>query len=551
VLQHCGAAGQLPLLFTVDDFLEMRLMQHFCSNVADKMANVANICQKLQNGLDPYVKAREQVNYIRRILAVQLAQCTQDGSARPPLALAASSDEPEPNEKRLDGLYKEYLDELRKNHIARRGFDAIRRDALETAPHETGVSTPTSSPLEERIALLKLHRKRDGLYAIQETLDTLLEKGSASTRFFDSDRMFQSTPPLPSVPKDVINTMVIEQSSSTPDITSQVNQLEKIVLRAKLLLRQEEQLLREAKSQSHRISQPVHAAAKLDALSVTRDELINWIETELGKASSPGKEDEDQHNSDIGKDSDPATIAALLDEIREKYARYTTARKTLLCFIAQSKQEMLQPPSNATEIPKKQFVGTASEDTKDCLVTPYMGQLLAVSRNQKSTMTQKAHTVNILSKQSKESVQKMDQLAEESQLLQDFPMEDSQRRHSGIRDNVHSAPDLAARIKPWVFAADSAKIATLEAVAENVERGQMALEGLWKTLTSLDELTWQEAVEDTTATGDDPTEEDVWIPSPQKTPGRKHTGRNTKDKDSGDIWSKLDGKLGLLGQDGP
>lgn len=538
------------LLRTVGDFLDLRIIASG-SNNAVKMANAADICQKLQNGLDPYVKSREQVNYIRRILAVQLAQFTQDGSARPPLALAATSDEPRPDEKGLDGLYKEYLDELRRNHLAQREFDSVRQYALERPPHETGVSTPTSSPLEERIALLKLHRKRDGLYAIQDTLDTLSEKNAAGTGFLDPDHMFQDTPTLPSVPKDVINTMVIEQSSSTPDIKSRANQLEKIVLRAKLLLRQEEQLLREAKSQSHRISQPVRAAAKLDALNVTRDELINWIETELGKASPGGQEDENQQDADIGKDSDPATVAALLDEIRDKYARYTNARKALLCLITQSKQEILQPSSNTTKPPKTQYVKAASEDTNDYLITPYMEQLLGVSRNQKSTMAQKVHTVNVLSKQGQESAKELSNLAEESQLLQNFPIEGSQRRHSGIRDDAHGAPDLAARIKPWVFAADSAKIATLEAVAENVEKGQVALEGLWKTLTSLDELTGQESVEDATATGDEPTEEDVWIPSPQKPPGRKHKERNTKDKDSGDIWSKLDGKLGLLGQDGP
>ena len=106
--QHCGVAGHLARLFTVGDFLELRIIASG-SNNAVKMANAADICQKLQNGLDPYVKSREQISYIRRILAVQLAQFTQDGSARPPLALAAASDEPRPDEKGLDGLYKEYL----------------------------------------------------------------------------------------------------------------------------------------------------------------------------------------------------------------------------------------------------------------------------------------------------------------------------------------------------------------------------------------------------------------------------------------------------------
>ncbi len=43
-------------------------------------------------------------------------------------------------------------------------------------------------------------------------------------------------------------------------------------------------------------------------------------------------------------------------------------------------------------------------------------------------------------------------------------------------------------MKSWVFAADSAKIATLESVAEKVEEGQLALEDSMKILGEVDRL---------------------------------------------------------------
>lgn len=515
------------------------------------MANAANISEKLQSGLEPYVKSREQVNYIRRILAVQLAECTNDGSARSPLALAASSGEPGTNEKCVSGLYKEYLDELRKNSIAQKEFDAVQQDIRERPvfEHASRGTEDAAAPLQERVALLKLHRKRDTLYAVQETLDSLSERDPASTGFLDQERLFQGTPRLPTIPKNVTNSMVTEQNSSAPDIQSQVNQLEKIVLRAKLQLRQEEQLLREAKSQSNRISQPVREATKLDALNTTRDELINWIETELSKASAGGQENGDQESSQSGdKEADPSTIAAQLDEIKAKYDRYSSGRKELLALMAEGKEvpPLRNPKTNKTQA-SHAGKGVPGE-TMDHLITPYLEQLLAVSKRQKSLMAQKQHVGHLLSKQNQESGKALAHLAEESQLLQDYPMKGSLRRRSGIRNEIRGEQDLSGRIKPWVFAADSAKMSTLELVAETVDNGQVALEGLMQTLHSLGELTGQESV-DETAVGDDTS--DVWMPSPQKTPGRTHTGKQAKGKQDNDIWSKLHGNLGLLGQEGP
>jgi hypothetical protein len=109
------------------------------------------------------------------------------------------------------------------------------------------------------------------------------------------------------------------------------------------------------------------------------------------------------------------------------------------------------------------------------------------------------------------------------------------------------------RVRPWVFAADSAKISTLEVVAEKIEEGQIALEGSMRTLGELGELLGQgqspgsQKKSEGVSTGED----DFWLaegqPSGKTAGARKHTDRKAdKAAQPKTVWDTLDGNLGLL-----
>lgn len=507
------------------------------------------IAIKIQDGLDPYIKSREQVNYIRRILAAHLGECAQGGPVKSALALANGCDADgtiKTNTTAAGGVYRDYLDALEDNIAARKEFeDARQYNVPETRTDEKAAGASATSVLNERVAMLKLHQKRDSLYAVQETLDTLLEQSAADSEFLDADRMFQGTPALPPVPKDVINTMVIEQSSSALDIPSQVNQLEKVVLRAKLLLKQEESFLHESRQRVRRTSQAPSQATKLMALSATRDELINWIEMELGKAApeTQGPQSDDGSEKTLGK-ADPASIRTQLDLIKEKYALYASARKVLLEMGA-SESQLLPPPSRNTKPTKRMSYAAPSRQPMDHLVAPYLASLLDASAGHKSVVAYRTHISSLLKRTGQENSRKVGKLAEESPLLSSFPQQDTSRHRSGTDP---SQSNICTQVKQWVDASDTAKMATLETVAETVENGQISLEGLMETLDGISKITGKDVLGNEGNVG----EEDTWIGA--DTPrARRHTrkGSRAQSQSSTDPWSKVRGNLGLLGQDGP
>lgn len=520
------------------------------------MQNANILAEEIQHKLGPYVKSREQVNYIRRILAVHLGDCAQGAPIKSALALASGSDAHDTvttDSTPADSVYRDYLGALQENITARRELEAIRQQEMPgvraTATSAVGGSSHhvvTPSPmlsLNERVALLKLHQKRDGLYAVQETLDLLLEQPAADSGFLDAELMLQGTPPLPPVPRDVIHTMVMEQSTSALDMTGQITQLEKVVLRAKLLLRQEEQLLHEARLRTPRQSAPSSQAARLSALSATRDELVHWIETELGKATPEiqGTQNygDDLSEKNLGK-ADPAAIQAALGAIREKYASYVAARKRLLEMVGNGVQSL--PPLFRNPMTKKRVSYAATEPrlSTDHLVVPYLASLVDVSANHKAAVAYRTHMSSILNQTGQEIRRRIGHVAEESQLLSSFAETGGSRnRRPGVE--TASQADIYTQAKPWADASDAAKMRTLESVAETIEMGQIALEGLMRTVDGIGKITGQDVL----VTG----EKDMWLPDTPK--ARRHTrkGSRAQSQSSTDPWSKVRGNLGLLGQD--
>ncbi|KND90241.1 hypothetical protein TOPH_05103 [Tolypocladium ophioglossoides CBS 100239] len=512
------------------------------------MAAPTETIPKLQANLEQYIKPREQVNYIRRILALQLGSYTGERPAVPPLSLTYSTRDVSASPE-VKGVQKEYLEALHANIAARRQFDeALQagrpKDDLQSKPPSLGPEL-----LEERLALLKLRQKREGLLVIQQSLDRLSEKPASTQSFLDTEEIFHDATALPIVPKTIINSFVAEQSAAQPDLQVRVNQLEKAVLRAKLLLKQEERLLAEARARSKSKPDVVSNGAKLEALNTTRNELINWIETELGKASAGDESAEGtRHTRGPGTEADQATIATQLRQIQDKYARYLAARKALLALATHNPQPSIPPPTQQTGSAK--HGDDDDSEPGNYLLTPYVEALLSISRHQKAAIIHKSHMSSVLSKQNKDTCQVLGHLAEESHLLPSYPLKDSLRRPSGIRNEMPTEssdrPDISTRIKPWVVAADSAKIATLEVVAETIEGGQIALENSMKSLQDIDHLLGQGEGE---VADIEPVDEDVWLSSEgnRAAAARKHSEKKAgPSRQKGDPWSRLHGNLGLI-----
>ncbi len=110
---------------------------------------------------------------------------------------------------------------------------------------------------------------------------------------------------------------------------------------------------------------------------------------------------------------------------------------------------------------------------------------------------------------------------------------------------------MTSQIEPWISAAESAQIATLEAVFEKIEEGQIAVEDAMQALDQARKLLNKEEPEpEETPEGQDTTEQDMWIGEGDSSGARVRKNREKKvEKQKGEsIYAKLDGNLGLINE---
>ncbi|KAG6363338.1 hypothetical protein INS49_008435 [Diaporthe citri] len=507
--------------------------------------------ERIQTALEPHVRSREEVSHIRRVLSLHLLSSYENGPQPGALALSGA-DCTIKSTAGVRGLQRDYLKALHANIKAKHDHDAVRQAGQEGST----VATRTldgSGRLEEHVISIKLKRKQERLQAVEKHLELLGQKPAASPEFVRSEEIFKHSNSLPKVPKTVVSGFTVDNGSAKTDLKAVVDRLEKAVLRSKLLLTKEEQLLEEVRSRSTATRGTMSDGAKLAALSATRDELISWMEAELGKAS---RLDNSQHEDGDGKQKttpDKGHVHEQLAIVKEKYANYLAARKALVQLVQQPTQPEIQ-----MEAPPKKTVhtqsGVARTTPSTHLITPYIEGLVQVSQDQRNYIAQKSHIDTVLAKQTEEVVRALDRLTEESQLIPDHPMPGAARRKKRLGPGPPSndVDKLSDRVQPWAFAADTAKLATLEAVAERIEEGQVALERSTKSLAEIDQLLGRNTNPGGQSTEEeDTTLDDIWLTesaSPKKEPTAKSHARNKSNmvKEKGDVWSTLDGSVGLI-----
>lgn len=504
--------------------------------------------QAIKAALESYVRPREEAERIRRILALNLRSCHENGPQTGPLALAESDCTIKTTDVR--GLQREYLKALHANIKAQRAYnEAVSHNQSRKEPKPLGWGgLNDAGRLEEHITTIKLKKKQKRLQTIERYLDILNRKPAADPAFLRPEEVFRDTRRLPDVPKAVVSGFAVDKESSKTDLKSLVDRLEKAVLRSRLLLKKEEQLLEEVKSVSTASPGKISDGAKMAALNAARNELISWMETELGKASAVGQSHTDDAGAQDGSGAkvDKATMDEQLALIKEKYANYVAARKSLIQLVAQKPQPRIK--SRGEEKRAVQSEPTPPAPSVH-LITPYVDDLLTVAHVQKASIGQKSHLKNILVKQTEDTGRALNRLAEESQLLPDHPTRRRQERSRGGDVPNKGSYEISNRVQPWVFAADSAKLATLEAVAEKIEEGQVALEDSTKYLAEIDQLLGRSTGQGDDSVDGDTAVDDIWLAetqTPRKGSEAPVRSKGEVVKETRDVWSTLDGDLGLI-----
>lgn len=504
--------------------------------------------QKTLHTLEPYIKPRQEVARIRQILAAHLSSHVNSKQGHPislPLSLVDASADVEATATGVRGLQKEYIRCLRANIKARKEFaEASKKHQsnLTSESHHPGGATrdnpePLNDPgpaLDSFIDVVNYRRKHERLRIIQDYVDLVAQKPAARADRLDPGVVLKDIDALPQVPLDIMGTAEARQASERTDLQGLVDQLEKAVLRAKLLLKREQKLLTKIKTDDSAPKNPSSShGGRLQALGTTRNELINWVETELAKAGDGTPDSGDGSDSKL-LEMGEGFIDSELISIQRQYSRYSKARQALI-LAATGRLDQPSPITTGNDEDESMENETATgSDVMNHTMHSYLVELMSISNEQKSIIQQKSHLTISLAKHLKKAGQDLDRLSEESHLLPAHPSTSVAVRGSGLESqpsfehevSSHEKPDSSRRARAWVFAADSSRAATRDAIQEKIEDGRMEVLDAQQTLLELQRLLGEGNDRETEANG--------------------KTARNI---DSEDIWSAIAGNLGVIKRD--
>jgi hypothetical protein len=506
-----------------------------------------------QNSLASYIRSRKEASHIRQALAAHVNSHLNHAvgyTQEPAFALVHDSTSVKNTSGTTPGLRKEYLKAIRANIKARREYDRVcntntlrngdlkSRDVLSGSSYAASNSWDKSDQIDSYLSLIKQRQRHERLRILQDYVNKLEQKSAAATSYLDQPN--PQLPGLPQIPAEVVASSASgNQELNHKALRDLIRGLEQAVLRAKVQLRKEKELLEQVKTGSLNkgrggLSPVPRDVQALQALDRTRNELITWVEEELGKAGDSESQDAPETHHHIPTDANES-IEDQLVIVKAQYGRYIQARKTFIDTIA----ETVEPVLNINPTEKKEVDvednETESSPSTTWIVSPYLRELQLISNEQKSSIQQKSHLTVGLAKQHKETVQLFDRLAHESHLLPAYPMK-AAGRNIGNFDLDEMAgkemPSAAHRARAWTSAGESASTATKDFVLANTGKGEVAIEGARTALSTLDELLGHNSGQAASLV------DDIWT--------SETASSKVKAKIQGDIWAILDGNLGVL-----
>ncbi|RYP83476.1 hypothetical protein DL769_001379 [Monosporascus sp. CRB-8-3] len=520
------------------------------------------------------IRPAEEVDAFRRQMAHRLAKSLGKERLSNPLALVDADIVVTPSED-LTPAQREFVDAVQKNVELQAEFLKLQEQHRAAAASMPTTERAEDKELEERILQLQLRKaglreKIDRYKVAIKHIEQLRQQPGAAPDFLDPAVMFRDCDPLPEMPPELMASFTFDKGASQNKIQELYQRLKKERLRQQILVQQEKRKHEEARAKNPVDPGTVPPEVQVQALNAVKDALIQWIETHLSKAGD-GEDELDPVNlpeQPRKAEREEYNHEARLAEIQREYDRHIELRKEILGLIAyhekmtqewshilteqQQEREGVEPAENE-EAPPARAASTGAATAS--LITPYIEKLQAIAREQKGLVQEKSHINATLARHQQETQEMLGHLREESQLLAKFPSAASTGKRDADFGEATRAAGAAAGpakepssvtslLEPWLVAADAAKLATLETVAEKVEEGQMAVDEAMGALDEARKLLNKEAEGDE---GDNLGKQDASGGAAGDERGgasaRKVTGKGQKS-----IYAKLDGKLGLINE---
>ncbi|KAJ3579236.1 hypothetical protein NPX13_g1328 [Xylaria arbuscula] len=497
--------------------------------------------KRAQEALRRLLRPRGELVMEKRAMAQSLAQNLGQEKLSNPIFLV-DPDEPISASDALDEKQKRFIEAVQKNVKLQKELSTLR------AEQRAGISATTSSPasssradaerrlLEEQLECSRLEKEHRKLEAFKRFYEELNSQPAAAPEFMDPKIMFRKCAPFPELPKDLVEGFTKNEETPHQEAEELVLQLRKATFREKLILEHEQQRLNEMKAIRSDNPETASPEAQVAALNAVKTSLVDWIETMLSKAgegeseeakTSPVKYDEFENQARATKQAD----------IKKQYESHIELRKQIMASITQLREPKILAQSHREEVskPAPAIAVPTIPEPQAYLLTPYLEKLQTLSQEQKGLVQEKAHINSTLARQQQETNKALRRLATDSQLLSKYPQPKPEKSLSGLSfAKATKSASITDQIQPWLFAADSAKIVTLEAVAEAVDKGQMSIEDAMQALYQVSMLQNKGPLQ--------VADEGNGASSEERT-GKKSTGDKPKS-----IWSILDGNLGLINE---
>lgn len=527
------------------------------------MGDIQKTIEHIQEAVRPYLRSREHAEQVRRLLCLHLQAALGSQLPGQPLSLIDGSFSVT-QDSSSTGLEQEYLEAAQRYTSTVKEFQKVQdAESMQTAGGPG--RTASRQPLDDHILSVKFQKKGRNLEIVHKHIDTVAQQPMTGDAAHDLRSVLENAKPLPEVPSKIVDSFATEGNTGGADLDGFMNRLNMILLKSRLLLKREAELLQEAKSNSSATFGSASDGARARALDATRTQLINWIEDELSKASDEGDPPAGEGVSGNGSSEDTGVtpkgektqeqikkqIEKDLGGIEAKYAQYISSRKSLIEALGRSRSLISK---TIHDHPPSEEVAALVEQHQPMiyLELPYIAGALNKLHEQRTHISHKTSLNASLGKQLKDASLAIEHLAEESQLLPEFTMPFTQPAVQSSEDSLGTTsadkPDLTGQVKPWAYAADSSKIAAFETITEKIEEAQMAMEDAVATLTKADKLLGKDTQADS---GADEGDSDIWLAN--EGPSSKAKPRaEKKEADEAmarDIFSSLKLNLGLLGRE--
>ncbi|KAI3342790.1 hypothetical protein F4824DRAFT_119881 [Ustulina deusta] len=513
--------------------------------------------KRAREALERLLRPRGELVAEKRAAARNLAQSLGQEQLRSPIFLidpdkpVALSDAP-PEKQR------EFIEAVQKNIKLQKELSRLR------AEHRAGVSAAAPAPgstradaeirlLEEQLEFNSLEKERQKLDAFKRHYEEFNRQPAAAPDFLDPKVMFRDCTPFPELPKDLVEGFTKNEETPDQQARDLISRLRKATFRGKLVLERDQQKLEELKAKHPNDPKDASPEAQVAAVNAVKNSLVNWIENMLSKA---GEDESEEADGSPKKKSENEGLdrEAQLADIEKEYKRHIQLRRQIMASMSQLRK-LKELPRPQDELPGSVpaiLSLPACPEPQTYLVTPYLEKLQALSREQKGLVQEKAHVSATIARQQQETNKMLRRLAQDSKLLSKYPQPTSKKSHSSLSfAQATKSASVTEQIRPWLFAADSAKIATLEAVAEAVDKGQMSIEDAMQALDQVSMLQNKEPLQ--MPKGDDGGSangdiEFAEMNEKSAASSEKRTGKKPTKDGQKSLWSALDGNLGLINE---